>query len=796
MFSKIRHCRKLAKSITSTMRVVKVIQTLLFFLIMSSTARAYILFEDASNYPYANGSIEGQGQWYCFSPATPYGDARVTNNVLLLNVTNHDAVAAPTNGWSNSSGINYASFMINVSQLPNQNSQLLSQNGGDVCHFQSKNDAADACHVFIDTRGTSVPGTYQLGIAGYDSSLASFVHPDVYPMDLATDVWYNVVILFDTNQADAAYGLDGATLWINPSLQDYTNDIDGVGFGQNGVGTGYVNAQDQTEDTNLLAINVSQIGFNPNSDADAGISNVMAGTEFSDVLRTNPPVFGIQPQSATTVYLGNSFTLYAVASGTDLTYQWHGLSGPLSDNTNYTGSASDTLVVTNLAASDIYYCVVTDAYGATATSFRAIVTVITTPTPVFFPANEIPITNFANEYTTSGFTNVAAGTGPISYQWYFAPASNPTAYSPLAGQTGTILSLSLDSTNDQGNYYVAASTNGVIVAFGPTNTLVIPPALSLDLAQLHALVQSYSNPIAANLAGTVYIGANNVTVTGYVAQFNGFGPTYTEYYIQDASGLGVQVHLEDAAEDLGDIMPPIGTCVTVTGQLEIYHNDIAIVPGDLNGVAVVANAPTLTIGPMLANGLFNNFVTNGLGTNAFLYNASLVTFTNAYIYGDRNGDPVANGGVFNSNIFTTAYITVGGPYQRATGNTNMLELYQIANDPNPATPSEFDYTPVPTNCFQLTGIYVDFEGTGRLEPSRLADYVINRPSLSAALADTNGVPNVFWQQQVGSTYSLYSSTNLDGPWARTTGLAYFPTNVVPFADTNNAPAKFYYITSP
>jgi|GEM_PF-1057458 len=793
MFSRICHYRELAKRATPTMKVMKVIQTLFCILIMSSTARAYVLFEDASNYPYANGTVEGQGQWYCYYPAVPYHDATVTNNVLLLNITNNDSVATPISGWTNQSGINYASFMINVSQLPVQNSQFLSENG-EICQLQNKNDAADVCHVFIDTRSTSVPGTYQLGIAGFDPSLAAFTPPSDYPMDLATDVWYNVVVLYDTNQTDAAYGLDGATLWVNPSLQDYTNDLEGVGFGQGGIGTGYVNPLDQTENTNLSFINVSQIGFSPN--VDAGISNIIVGTEFSDVLRTNPPVFGIQPQSGT-VYLRNSFTLYAVASGADLTYQWRDASGPLSDNSNYTGSTNDTLVVTNLSVSDTYVCVVTDAYGATATSLSAAEMVITTPTPVFFQ-NETPVTNYANEYTTTGFTNVAAGTGPISYQWYFAPASSPTAYSLLHGQTGATLTLSLDTTNVQGNYYVAASTNGVIVAVGPTNTLVEPPPLSFNMSQLHALVQSYSNQIAANPVGTVYIGTNNVTVTGYVAQFNGFGSTWTEYYIQDASGLGVQVHLEDAAEDLDNSsMPSVGTCVTVTGQLEVVHNQIAIVLNDSSGITIVPTAPSMTISPTLANGLFNGFVTNGLGTNAFLYNASLVTLTNVYIYGDRNGDPVANGGAFFPNSYSIEYVTAGGPYNAATGNTNMLELYQFGYDyPISVLQSEFDNAPIPTNCFQLTGIYVDYDGVGKLEPSRLADYVVSRPSLAVRLTDTNGTPKVFWPLQIGSTYSLYSATNLDGPWVRTTGLAYYPTNVVPFTDTNRAPAKFYYITSP
>src|SRR5271169_727891 len=67
--------------------------------LMAASLHAKVLFEDSTNYPYANGCIEGQGQWYCFSPSTPVLDALVTNNVLLLNNTNQDSVATPTNGF-------------------------------------------------------------------------------------------------------------------------------------------------------------------------------------------------------------------------------------------------------------------------------------------------------------------------------------------------------------------------------------------------------------------------------------------------------------------------------------------------------------------------------------------------------------------------------------------------------------------------------------------------------------------------------------------------------------------------
>lgn len=173
-------------------------------------SQAQLLFQDSTNYPYINGCIEGQGQWYCYSPSTPKLNVFVTNNVLLLVAqTTNDAVATPTNGWVNPTVYTYASFTINVSQLPS------STNGGYFAQFQNNNDASDCCHLFIDALGTVVPGTYRLGIANFSTSFGSLQTPNNYPMDLATNTPYNVVILFDSSQ-EQSDPLVGATLWINP----------------------------------------------------------------------------------------------------------------------------------------------------------------------------------------------------------------------------------------------------------------------------------------------------------------------------------------------------------------------------------------------------------------------------------------------------------------------------------------------------------------------------------------------------------------------------------------------------
>jgi hypothetical protein len=789
------------------MKTIKTIIPLLILLAMSSAAHAYILWNENTNEPYTNGCIEGQGSWYCYSPSKPLRNTGVTNNILyLLNVSTNDEVGAPTNGatgWANlnTGEFTYVNFALNVSQIP-------TLNGSYFFQLQNNRDSNDCCHIFIDGRGTNVPGTFQLGIANYDTSFANLTPPNNYPEDLSTGVWYNVTVLFDTNYNNLTF--QGATLFVNPSLQDYTNLANAGGEG----GSGFVFGVDSTENQALLGISIGQFGFSPYLAAQ--VSNIVVGTTMNDVIQTNLPVFGMQPQPGTN-YTGNSANFYAVASAVDPTYQWYSVNyGKLSDNTTYahgdsvTGSATDALTVNNLGASDTYYCIVTDAYGNTATSSSALEYVITTPTPVFFSTNDVPVTNTVYEFSTATFNDPASGSGPITYQWYFAPAATPNTYSQIGGQSSVLYTQYLDSTNYSGNYYVVASSSafGGSSAIGPTNTLIDLPALVLtNMAQLHGLVSS--NQFVSSYKNTVGI-FTNVLITGYVGNFIGWGSTYTEYMLVDSTGLGAEVYLQNATLNLGnDNMPPIGSCVRVIGALQMYDGTFQITPSDLSAVTVISNAPPLTIAPIVANNLFGTFVTNGSAAIAQYYDCSLVTFTNVWITGSKGALPPGSGGVFYSNSYTTAYFTLNSPYNPtnpATGlgknpafpaNTNNLEIYQYGYDHPHTGLNPFDYQKIPTNCFQLTGFYVDYNGVGELEPTRPADYVTNAPApFPASIQETNGTAKVTWSPQVGSTYSINSSTSVGGPYPQVaTGLAYYPTNGS-YTDTNTAPAKFYNITSP
>jgi len=761
---------------------------LLFAILAALPVRAAVLLQDSSNYPYTNGCIEGQGPWYSFYPATPALDALVTNNVLLLNTTNKDEVAAPTAGWANSSYYTFASFSLNVSQLP-------SASGGYFCQFQDLNGTNHCCHVFIDTKDTVVPGTYRLGIANYATSFAGLVPPHNFPVDLAPGVNYMVVVLFDSDNSDPVLG--GSTLWVNPSEADWNNAAGGGPVSSPGIGQGYVYGTDTTAVQSQLNINVSQIGFSPY--ADAGISNVMVATTFEEVNTTNSPVIGIQPQSATN-YSGNSVTLYTVASGVDVAYRWYSqTTGALvDDGVNIIGSESNILVLNNLSTSDVYYAVATDIYGLTAASDPATNTVNTTPTAPFFspPAVAVNLTN--NLFTTAGFTNTAVGTGPLVYQWYFAPTNTPNIFSPLAGQNGPALTLSLVDYTFAGSYFVSVSNTvaGGSLIIGPTNTLTETAPTVATISQLHNLMISLLPLVVANKSGTVNVNTNNVVVGGYVTGYGGFGSTYTEFFIQDAAGYGIQVYLGGYSNTN---TPPVGTYVTVTGPVVVYHTELEIEPTSPAAI-VVTPAPVIALAPKLANGMFNDLSTNGLGTNAVLNSCSLVTFTNVYIYGNKTGGAIGNGGLFYSNSYSSSLYFTLGKYHYPD-NTNWIQIYQFAYNYNtqPAlTLNPIGGTKVPTYCAQITGAFLSYGGSPEILPSRLADYLTNTPpAFSTTIAESKSVPTLTWPAQTGATYSVWTTTNLLAPWTRTVqGIGYYPATGT-YTDTNKQSAElFYQVTTP
>ena len=693
---------------------MKRILSLILLALSAASLHAAVLYKVSTN--YIDGPIAGQGNWYIYSK-NPTNDIGVTNNVIYISSTNWDSIATPTNGFyaDTNGSIVYASFSIKVSQLPGYN----NYNGGYFCQFVSSNKNT-CCNLFISTNGIVIPGTFRLSIANFSVSFSNIQQPVTFPQDLCTNVVYNVVIAYDTTFGSPT---EGANLMINPSANDYNNLISGYP-----QGSGFVYGTDIAVDTNQANIKVTAIDFQPY--ITAGISNVVIGTTFADVYnpatQTAPPVFGLQPVSGS-AYSGNSASFSAIAGGSDVTYQWYSSTTGIlhDDGVNIIGATSNILVLNNLTGTDSYYVVATDANLQSTTSATATETVNTTPTPVFFDPSLKAVNLTNNLFTTTTFTDAASGTGPISYQWYFKSTNAGSSFVALSGQNSSSISVTLADYTSVGQYYVVAANtlSGVTTnVYGPTNTLVGIAPVVATMEQLHTYLNNAISQVSISPGGTVFINTNNVTVSGYVCSYQGYGTSYTTYFVQNTNGYGVQVFLAGFGNTNA---PGIGTYVTVSAPLEVYKSTLELAP--VAQSAIVTNAaPPVTLNPIQINNIYSDMLAHPIGSNALRFDDALVTITNVYLYGTATGTGFGTatgsgtshsgpGGIFASNTYTVLYATVGAPYDATTNNKTMeifVPSYDYHNsDGSLAAVNPFDLKPIPTHCAQGTGIFEPYGGT-------------------------------------------------------------------------------------
>jgi hypothetical protein len=742
----------------------------LFSLLAGMSLHASLLFSDALNYP--DGCIETDGLWYCYSPASPKLDAYVTNHLLILNSTNSDAVAAPTNGQGVilplGDTIVYGSFTINCSQLP-------STHGGYFSIFMD-NTNDQAARIFIDSYNTVVPGTYRLGISDFATSIEDTGTTN-YPMDLATGITYQVVFSFDTNNAAPTVG---AQLWIDPSTDDLVNNVN------------LVFANDQASGSDDTAILISQIGFSQYQDQGVvAIGNVNIGTEPTDFgFATIPqlPVFGVQPQSTgpTNIYLNGSISLYSAASGIDETYQWYSNSVPLvDDGVTVVGSQSAVLSLSNLQNTATYYVVVTDTAGSS-TSSNAVVTVDTTPTAPYFTTEPYGATNSVG--ATISLTGLANGTGPISYQWFFEQTNTDTFISVATGTNYTFPA----AYAADGLYFLQAQ-NGSGTTDSTTNLVVVTPVPTVTIEYLHTLLTN--DPILDNEAYypngyALYNVQGVVTMFGQLVYYQG-EHAYCLYYIQDtnaAPGVGGATVFLDPGDASNN--PPVGSYVDVTCEVEEYYGDLELVVEDAGTTNyVITNGLAL---PQVAPLNLALMSTNCMGSYGIGIQDSLVTLTNVYLF-TTAGAPVSGNFGTNAETELDAYQTdsTNGPYIE-------VDVYTYTNAINQFGTNLWGQ-PIPSFCYQLTGVTaIENFGTPYplFYPQRYEDFVTTLPpSFKVGVAHSNSISTISWPAVPGSTYSVYGATNILGPWSQAFGLSYYP-SIGSYTTTNAAATQFYKVSSP
>ncbi len=706
---------------------MKALLTAILLFVAAFAGRGQTLFSDSLNYP--NGPIVGDGLWYAYNTNTTSArDAFVTNGLLMLNQNNAEAVAAPfTNSVSTTT---YAGFTINVSELP-------SGKGGYFFIFADTNDVAGG-HVFIDALGTSVPGTYRLGVANLATSITTALTTN-YPVDLAPGVTYQVVVSYDS--------ILGASLQVNPSSASDT--------------TVYPTDHTGTAPGPLTEISFSQYA----NQGVAAIGDVKVGVGFTDVdgVATNPPlpVIGIQPQSATN-YSGNGVTLYTAASGLDLTYQWYANDVALvDDGVTVSGSTSNILSLANLQATADYYVVVTDVNGKQATSTVATNTVITTPTQPFFTAQPSGLTNSVGSTIT--LSGAASGTGPISYQWFFAP-SNSATFAPLSGQTTGVLSLANADATESGSYYLQAS-NGAGTSKSATVPVLITPPPLVDISFLHSLL--VTNP---PIPTSVYLGDNELyNVQGVVTTFGQIeSKTTAEFFVQDATG-GALVYF--AGVNPTNI-PPAGSLVSVIGVVQEYYGQLELDPSDSagnNGVTVISSGATNGLAlPAAAPLNIGLIATNTMGSYGVALQGSLVTMTNVYIYSSKTGGPVS--GTFPTNS-TKALYAFASPYSAGQPYVTIY-VYTYTNVVNQLNTNYWGQ-PIPSFAYSVTGaLDIYSTNTPEVYPSRYSDFV------------TTATPPFFTGEPYGVTNVAGSTVDLTGMVSGTGPISYqwffAPSNSVAF----------------
>ena len=212
-----------------------------------------------------------------------------------------------------------------------------------------------------------------------------------------------------------------------------------------------------------------------------------------------PVLLLAQPASRTNNY-GTAAALSVSASGTQpLSFQWFKDGVPLEDGGKYCDTMTASLTVSNVLRSDAgsYFVVVSNAYG----SVTSAVATLTVREPAF---SVQPASQNAEPGQSVTFSTTAAGTEPLSYQWWKDGVM-------LLNGNDPSLALTNVQSADAGNYTLVVSN-----MYGSATSRVA--LLSVNLTTL----ESGFNPGADSSVGCLAVQADGrILVGGYFTQLAG-----------------------------------------------------------------------------------------------------------------------------------------------------------------------------------------------------------------------------------------------------------------------------------
>ena len=345
-------------------------------------------------------------------------------------------------------------------------------------------------------------GTAQLTNVVYKS--VTFT-PDLRPVVNAQPVSWSAA------QGDSLSFTVGAT---SPYVLNYQWQVNGV------------NLAGQTDPT--LALNSVDLSLNGNAyrcvvaNAYGAVTSAVA--TLTVAAAPQAPVFGAVQNLTNSV--GNNQSITAkFASGSDAKggYQWFHAGTILTDGAEYSGTATPTLVITQISTNDAgsYSLIVTNLAGTASNAVANLATVYSAPVMIQPP---VALTTFLGRT----MTNVAAAYGQLlNYKWYVrSTAGSLTALTDGAHFSGVAtpsLQISGVTSLDATNYVVTVSNPGGSITSAPS-------ALTVVSAPAHSFV-GYTN------AGQVYLqNFNSLPIPG-LSSAEGANPLHITYAMTNLAGM-------------------------------------------------------------------------------------------------------------------------------------------------------------------------------------------------------------------------------------------------------------------
>ncbi|HSU55728.1 MAG TPA: immunoglobulin domain-containing protein, partial [Candidatus Dormibacteraeota bacterium] len=677
-------------------------------------------------------------------------------------VNNHKAEISATGGtpvsrsedihcnfstFTNAQTVMYASFTVNCTNLP-------PAVGTYIAHFYYNGSTFHA-KVFAQAPAGVLANTWRLGIAGAANTVNK-----IFPIDLASNVDYQVVIQWDP------VSLSAATLWVNPisqaDLNFTTSDAVTVGTPADAIGFGF-----------------RQAGTFGNFFCT--VSNLAVATTWDEattnIWRTNAvaPIIAKNPVTGTN-FVGDPMDLTALAAGQGLagmTYQWQKDGANVANDNGNTNVFHRASVV--LSDTGNYKLIASTPYGLSVTSASVFRWITNAPIPpTILPATNSTVTAFYHQSTTLSVS--ASGPPPITFQWYY----NNGALGPNASDDGNgNLTISDVFTNNQtaGAYYAVASnpygskTSGVftVVAAGP-------PAVSV------AFLRTLVDPVN-------FVATNSTLrwqVTGTVTTYTNLTTGDTaSYYLQDGTG-GLNIFVtHGGGSDVANVRffaPQQGDVVTFIGFQSSFNSSLEL-EADTNDITTSFTILSNNLALLPPAKLIPFSITNNLPFCETNLEGSIVMLTNVY-FGTNAGT------VLSTTVNTTITVT------NAAGETfQLLFPFEDLDIAGQTLPSFANTVLGPLT--QNLGNAVTPRNQGyNITVTRFSDVVTNALTLSATHSGNSTV--LTWAAAPYSySYTVQAASSVTGPYSTlATGLRFTSFNGT-FTDSSaSADAKFYRLTTP